>query len=137
MKRMTGYLCLALAGLCGAVAISSNAPATAGYAPRTSAVDGEVVPVEESMHEFMEYVFQPTYLRLKQSMAAAPAGYAVQPAEAPYTIWNVLGLVSCALLLAVSLMMMTDLMRNMWAFNSDRVISTSLMDGILSAFGMR
>jgi hypothetical protein len=25
------------------------------------------------MHEFMEYVFQPTYLRLKQSMAAAPA----------------------------------------------------------------
>jgi hypothetical protein len=70
-------------------------------------------------------------------MAAAPAGYAVQPAEAPYTIWNVLGLVCCSLLLAVSLMMMTDLMRNMWAFNEDRIISTSLMDGILSAFGMR
>lgn len=33
----------------------------------------EVVPVEDSMHEFMEYVFQPTYLRLKQSMASAPA----------------------------------------------------------------
>jgi len=33
----------------------------------------DVVPVEDSMHEFMEYVFQPTYLRLKQSMTAAPA----------------------------------------------------------------
>jgi hypothetical protein len=73
MKRMTGFLCLALAGLCATVAMSSNAPVTAGYAPRTSPIDGEVVPVEDSMHEFMEYVFQPTYLRLKQSMAAAPA----------------------------------------------------------------
>ena len=26
-------------------------------------------PVESSMHEFMEYVFQPTYKRLKQSIA--------------------------------------------------------------------
>lgn len=73
MNRMTGYLCLTLAGLCGTVALTSNAPATAGYAPRTSPVENEVVPVEDSMHEFMEYVFQPTYLRLKQSMAAAPA----------------------------------------------------------------
>lgn len=30
-------------------------------------------PVEDDMHEFMEYVFQPTYLRLKASMAEEPA----------------------------------------------------------------
>lgn len=30
-------------------------------------------PVEPDMHEFMEYVFQPTYKRLKQAMAAEPA----------------------------------------------------------------
>ena len=30
-------------------------------------------PVEKNMHEFMEYVFQPTYQRLKQSMAGLPA----------------------------------------------------------------
>jgi hypothetical protein len=30
----------------------------------------QTAPVEEDMHEFMEYVFQPTYLRLKNSMAA-------------------------------------------------------------------
>jgi hypothetical protein len=32
------------------------------------------VPVERNMHEFMEYVLQPTYKRLKHVMAAAPAG---------------------------------------------------------------
>ncbi|QDT90197.1 cytochrome c [Gimesia algae] len=30
-------------------------------------------PVEPDMHEFMEYVFQPTYKRLKRAMAAEPA----------------------------------------------------------------
>jgi hypothetical protein len=30
-------------------------------------------PVEPDMHEFMEYLFQPTYRRLKLSMASAPA----------------------------------------------------------------
>jgi len=29
--------------------------------------------VEESMHELMEYVFEPTYKRLRQSMASPPA----------------------------------------------------------------
>ena len=31
------------------------------------------VPVEPDMHEFMEYVFQPTFKRLKPALAAAPA----------------------------------------------------------------
>ena len=30
-------------------------------------------PVEDDMHEFMEYVFQPTYRRLKAEMAEQPA----------------------------------------------------------------
>lgn len=30
-------------------------------------------PVESDMHEFMEYQFQPVYLRLKQALAQAPA----------------------------------------------------------------
>lgn len=34
-----------------------------------AADDAEPQAVEESMHEFMEYVFQPTYKRLKASMA--------------------------------------------------------------------
>lgn len=33
----------------------------------------EVVPVESNPHEFMEYLFQPTFNQLKASMAKAPA----------------------------------------------------------------
>jgi len=44
----------------------------------------ELVPVEEDMHEFMEYVFQPTYKRLKVVMANAPednAGWKAMKAD--------------------------------------------------------
>ncbi|MCA9008201.1 MAG: cytochrome c [Planctomycetaceae bacterium] len=51
--------------------VASSIDASAGYAP--IALSDEAAPVEDSMHEFMEYVFQPTYLRLKSTMAAAPA----------------------------------------------------------------
>jgi hypothetical protein len=47
-------------------------------APREDAVPAEpkLVPVDRSMHEFMEYFFQPTYQRLKPVMAAAPSANA-------------------------------------------------------------
>ncbi|MEX0867493.1 MAG: hypothetical protein WD030_09045 [Pirellulales bacterium] len=38
--------------------------------PKSSSIEPEAV--EDDMHEFMEYVFQPTYNRLKQSMSAEP-----------------------------------------------------------------
>lgn len=44
--------------------------AKGGYSPIATA--DIAAPVEDSMHEFMEYVFQPTYRRLKSSMATAP-----------------------------------------------------------------
>ncbi len=65
---------LAFALTLAAVALFSAAPEAsfaAGY--NNAYADNDVEPVEKSMHEFMEYVFQPTYLRLKQSMATAPA----------------------------------------------------------------
>ena len=34
--------------------------------------DAKLKPVEDDMHEFMEYAFQPTYKRLKASMAEEP-----------------------------------------------------------------
>ncbi|MCC9607401.1 hypothetical protein LOC68_12955 [Blastopirellula sp. JC732] len=37
----------------------------------------EPKPVESDMHEFMEYVYQPTYKRLKPAMAAEPKENAV------------------------------------------------------------
>src|SRR5690606_6399755 len=68
--------------------------------------------------------------------AGAPGYLTAATPEAPYTVMNVLGLVACVFLLMITGMLMTDLMRNMWSFDSDHVMSTSLMDGILSALGM-
>lgn len=45
---------------------------TVQAAPTAEANDA-AQPVEPDMHEFMEYVFQPTFKRLKPVMAAAPA----------------------------------------------------------------
>lgn len=42
-------------------------------------------PVEKSMHEFMEYLFEPAYLRLKDSMALQPKKPA---AEQPKKNWK-------------------------------------------------
>jgi excisionase family DNA binding protein len=68
--------------------------------------------------------------------AGAPGYLTAAPPEAPYTVMNVAALVCCVFLLMITGMLMTDLMRNMWAFDTDRMMSTSLMDGILSALGM-
>ncbi len=64
-QLVLGSVCAVVLGLSFAVPL----PATS----RQPLPAEDIVPVEDSMHEFMEYVFQPTYLRLKQSMAAAPA----------------------------------------------------------------
>lgn len=50
-------------------------PSDARATPVSSAPaeDNKAEVVEDSMHEFMEYVFQPTYRRLKKTMAEAPA----------------------------------------------------------------
>lgn len=78
---------LLVAGLC------ASALATAGslLLPLETARGTEGVaaaagpkPVEEDMHEFMEYVFEPAYKRLKPAMAAAPennAGWKVIKGE--------------------------------------------------------
>jgi len=67
-RKLSAGFCLVVSGV---VLVLTNAHVDATGPSPLPAED--VVPVENSMHEFMEYVFQPTYLRLKQSMATAPA----------------------------------------------------------------
>lgn len=48
----------------------------AGLAPRSMVADESKPgpqPVDDSMHHFMEYVFEPNYKRLKPALAAEPA----------------------------------------------------------------
>jgi len=80
--------------------------------------------------------------------AGAPAGPAVTPGgapayapigelnEAPYSIWNLLGLMVIMLFLSVSGVLMMDIVRNMWAWEEARDVSTSISDGVTAAFGM-
>lgn len=64
-------LCFGTLGLLAWVGSGSAMVSSAGAA----APEADPAPqaVEDDMHEFMEYVFQPTYRRLKAAMAAEPA----------------------------------------------------------------
>ena len=57
--------------------------------------------------------------------------------EASYSIWNVLGLLLIVMLLGVTGMLMTDVVRNMWSWNGSSTMTTSLMDAIVSALGLQ
>lgn len=61
--------------------------------------------------------------------AAAPAGR-----EAPYSIWNVLGLVACVLVLALTGMMQVELMMNIWSWDGTSPATSSIMNFVLSFF---
>lgn len=45
---------------------------TPAAAQNAKAEKAELAPVEDDMHEFMEYVFQPTYKQLQQAMKSEP-----------------------------------------------------------------
>jgi hypothetical protein len=83
--------------------------------------------------------FQPVVMEQApaDTFAPSPAAYVTVPAvEPPYSIWNVLSLSVVAGILALSGMMMVDVMLNMWSFNGTTSISTGIMDSILSVIGV-
>lgn len=65
--------------------------------------------------------------------AALGAQAAALP-EAPYSGLNVFSLVLCTLILTIAGMMMYDLMRNIWSWDSGQVVSSPIMDFILNIF---
>lgn len=69
---LLGMICLiaAVAGLLGVAAMSDVAPTVRAADSEDRAT--QPAPVEDDMHEFMEYVFQPAYKRLKTAMASEP-----------------------------------------------------------------
>ena len=54
--------------------------------------------------------------------------------EAPYSIWNVLSLFVCILMLCMTGMIMFDLVRNIWSWDQAYPVNSSLMDAIVSIF---
>lgn len=68
--------------------------------------------------------------------AGAPVYVQVASAETPYSVWNVLFLGGVAGMLALSGMMMTDVMLNMWNYDQPGSLSSGIMDAFISMFGM-
>jgi len=72
----------------------------------------------------------------QQLAEGAPIGeYAAALPEPPYSIWNVVSLAGCVILLMLTGMMLFDLLRNMWSWSGPYDITSSLMDMILGWFG--
>ncbi|MAR11022.1 MAG: hypothetical protein CL681_13835 [Blastopirellula sp.] len=73
------------------------------------------------------------------AMSPQPAGQmmmAAEPRQAPYSIWNVLGLLGCVMMLSVTGVIMVDVLTNMWVWDSGST-STSLTDAVVSMLGMK
>ena len=63
---------------------------------------------------------------------AVPVGMATA-ADMPFSIWNVMGLAGCMLLLGLCGMMTFDLLRNMWSWDGVSTINSSLLE-VLNPF---
>ncbi len=68
---------------------------------------------------------------------AAGAALMTAPAvpEAPYSMWNVMGLVCCALLLLMTGIVMQDMIRNMWKWDGPEPITRQITDSFGSTIG--
>ena len=54
--------------------------------------------------------------------------------ELPYSVWNLLSLFFCIVLLAVSGMLMYDLVRQVWSWEGVHPVNSGLMDAIIGMF---
>jgi hypothetical protein len=74
---------------------------------------------------------------------AAPAGefagapYVAPRSEGDYSIPNLIGLASCALLLLFAVVLMFDMVRNIWSWDANLALNDSLLDSILGMFGLQ
>ena len=57
--------------------------------------------------------------------------------DIPYSIWNVLSLLGIVVILAITGMLMTDLVRNMWTWDETYTASTPIMDVMVRMFGLQ
>ncbi len=67
-------------------------------------------------------------------LAMAPGMVMASARESPYSVFQVIGLSTCVLLLAMCGMMTYDLMRNMWSWEGAYTANSALMDAILGMF---
>jgi len=64
---------------------------------------------------------------------AMPVGV-VSTVETPFSLFNILGLAGCLVLLSLSGMMVFDLLRNMWSWDEVTPLNSSLLESVLNPF---
>ena len=70
------------------------------------------------------------------SAPAAPSMMAATATmEAPFSTWNVVSLVACAVFLLLCGMMIFDLLKNMWSWNGPSTVNSSIMDALANSIG--
>lgn len=72
VPRLLGVVGL-LSAACVCLLVGSSSPTVADDETQAAGP----APVESDMHEFMEYLFEPSYKRLREALASAPADNAV------------------------------------------------------------
>ena len=68
--------------------------------------------------------------------STTPREFYAPPPEMPYSIWNVLALLLIVVTLSLTGMLMTDLLRNMWSWDSTYSASTPIMDSAIRLLGL-
>ena len=70
--------------------------------------------------------------------SAAAQAFAPEPPQTPYSIWNVLGLLLIIMFLSLSGIVMTDMLKNMWAWDEGgHDVATGISNGLTSAIGLK
>ncbi len=100
--------------------------------------DQGVAMLEEDMSDADTMIGGPGMAR-GPAAVGAPQGAAamiMQPAipEAPYSIWNVLSLFVCIVLLCFVGMMTYDVVRQIWSWEGAHPVNSGLMDSFINAF---
>jgi excisionase family DNA binding protein len=67
----------------------------------------------------------------------APAYAVAARADSDYSLMNILGLGSCFLLLLFAVVLMLDMVRNIWSWDANLALNDSLLDSLLGLFGLR
>jgi hypothetical protein len=102
----------------------------------TGSVLGSLDGVEPLLgEEPAEPLVDDTALAETPAPVTLPRDFVAPAPEMAYSIWNILSLLAILLLLSVTGMLMTDLMRNMWSWDGTFSASTPIMDGIIQLLG--
>ncbi len=100
-----------------------------------------LVADDSSAQPFDSTGFSPEMMAGAGAATATAAGYApmgyvpAEPAEAPYSIWQVLFLMMAASTLLISGLLMWDITNFMWSFPGNEPNSTVVMEALVSAAG--